>query len=368
MSKLIIHPGFHKTGTTALQMALSESRSALRKKGFFYPNTSGKAQHRAAWAVTEKVWGWEKRGGKKTDFAEWEKLERRLRKNKQTSIISSEFLSQADEDQLLTLKNRLADFQVQVIFTWRPLPMMLASSYQQYLKYGIKVSYEEWLHSVLETPGSSKLTPSFWKRNLHGDVISNWCEAFGSQNVSLIAVDESKPNYLYDSFSNLAGIPAGIIHEPKEKEINRSLTSSEAALLLEINRNFPTERDWDSYELNIRKGNIRALTSSENLDPGDEKLMTPKWALEKVIEINLSNVAKIKSLGINILGDIDRNDFATIPVGSNTPVEKISIATAARAIIGADMSSLDRLHGKVISKEFFSRLKKFLKAKFRFPR
>ena len=135
--------------------------------------------------------------------------------------------------------------------------------------------------------------------------MARWVEIFGRENVSLIAVDESKPTYLYETFAELAGIPKGILREPAHMEMNRSLTFTEAELLLEINRTYPKDGDWDSYEIFIRKGNIKALTRSEKHDPNDEKILTPDWAIAKAAELNSRNVAKIKSLGIKVIGDID---------------------------------------------------------------
>ena len=361
MKKLIIHPGFHKTGTTALQQALSEVRAELSQANFNYPRIAGTAHHRAARSVIEKTWGWKNRGGRSADPIEWKKLERKLSSNNGTAIISSEFFSEADQMQLANLAKLLSGVDVQVIFTWRPLPFMLASSYQQYLKYGMKKSYAEWLDSIFEVPGEAKFTPSFWKRNLHGDVVARWVETFGGENVSLIAVDETKPTYLYESFADLAGIPSGLLKEPVQVEINRSLTFTEASLLLEINRTYPNDGDWESYEIFIRKGNIKALTGSNKFEVSDEKILTPDWAIAKAAELNSQSVAQIKSLGIKIIGDIDRSDFSKIPTGLNKPVTTISIETVARAMIGVDMSSLQKMHGKAISKEFLYRAKRALK-------
>jgi len=361
LKKLIIHPGFHKTGTTALQQALNEVRAEMLEADFNYPRIAGNAHHRAARSVIEKTWGWKNRGGKSADAIEWKKLERKLSSNDGTAIISSEFFSEADQNQLANLTRRLDGVEVEVIFTWRPLPFMLASSYQQYLKYGLKKSYSEWLDSIFEVPGEAKFTPSFWKRNLHGDVVARWAETFGAENVSLIAVDESNPGYLYETFAELAGIPKGILREPAHLEMNRSLTFTEAALLLEINRTYPKDLDWDSYEIFIRKGNIKALTSSDKHEGTDEKILTPEWAIAKAAELNLQNVAKIKSLGIKVIGNLDRSDFSKIPTGLNAPVTTISIETVARSMIGVDMSSLHKMHGKAISKEFFHRAKRALK-------
>ena len=155
MKKLIIHPGFHKTGTTALQQALSEVRAEMLEADFNYPRIAGNAHHRAARSVIEKTWGWKNRGGKSANAIEWKKLEKKIGSRKDTAIISSEFFAEADPMQLANLAKRLEGIDVRVIFTWRPLPFMLASSYQQYLKYGLKKSYSEWLDSIFEV----QLTP-----------------------------------------------------------------------------------------------------------------------------------------------------------------------------------------------------------------
>ncbi len=157
MKKLIIHPGFHKTGTTALQQALSEVRDELSAKGFNYPKIAGNAHHRAAWSIIEKTWGWKKRGGRLMAPIEWQKLDRKLKSGKDAAIISSEFFSQASKEQLDNLAGKVKSTEVEVIFTWRPLPFMLASSYQQYLKYGLKLSYSEWLDSIFESSGKAKM-------------------------------------------------------------------------------------------------------------------------------------------------------------------------------------------------------------------
>ena len=358
MKKLIIHPGFHKTGTTALQQALTEAQTEMLGFNFEYPRITGNAHHRAAWAIIEKTWGWKKRGGKLVAPVEWQKLVDKVKSNKNTKIISSEFFSQANQTQIANLAQGIKGLDVQIIFTWRPLPFMLASSYQQYLKYGVKVSYSDWLESIFQTPGESKLTPSFWQRNLHGDVVARWAETFGAENISLVSVDDTNPDFLYESFARLAGIPEGIVKEPLKREMNRSLTFNEASLLLEINRSYPKDRNWNAYELFIRRGNIRALTGSDQYETSDEKIMTPDWAIAKAAEINSKSVGQIKSLGIKVIGDIDRNNFSRIPTGVNSPVTTISIETAARAMVGLDMTLLEKMHREDNSKEFFRRLKK----------
>ena len=111
---------------------------------------------------------------------------------------------------------------------------------------------------------------------------------------------------------------------------------------------------------------MRSLTGSNIYETSDDKIFTPEWAVAKAAEINLKSVEQIKSLGIKIVGDIDRNDFSKIPTGINSPVKTISISTAARAMIGVDMHLITRMPGKALSKELFRRLKKKLKRRLHF--
>ena len=70
--RIVIHAGFFKTGTTALQSSLAANREKLLQNGVLYPAlSSGNAdrstgQHRAAWAIKGRHWGWEGQGGNET--------------------------------------------------------------------------------------------------------------------------------------------------------------------------------------------------------------------------------------------------------------------------------------------------------------
>ena len=98
--KLIVHAGFHKTGTTALQSALFANIKALTKFGISYPEVGGKAQHKAIYSLMGKTWGWEDRGGVTATDKKWRDLLKQVRRAKRTALISSEFLCELNEEQI----------------------------------------------------------------------------------------------------------------------------------------------------------------------------------------------------------------------------------------------------------------------------
>jgi hypothetical protein len=334
--RLIIHAGFHKSGTTALQEAFDAQSEELKAAGITYPNINRRAHHRIAWSLIGKNWGWGKRGGEKVSPKEWQQLATSINaSDDETIIISSEFFSEMDGDAIRRLFSAIKGRKVQAVFTVRPLAKLLGSSYQQYLKYGIKADYEEWLHSVLDNPGESKINPTFWLRHFHGRVVGKWVDVLGSQAVTVIIVDESRPEFLFDSINSYLGLPQGFL-KSQDTGSNRSLTMEEIALLLEINRRFPKEREWNEYEVFIRNGLIRTITDSIAPSKTSSKLLTPKWAIDKGNEIGALNKRELIATKAKIVGDIDSLDSAQVPEGEAVYPQHISIEIVAQAMLTFD--------------------------------
>ena len=359
--RLVIHAGFHKSGTTALQEAFDAQSDELRSAGILYPNIGRKAHHRIAWALTGRTWGWTKRGGEKTPRKEWDVFVKSANKSKEeTILISSEFFSELDGDAIRTIFSEIKGRKVEVVFTVRPLVKLLASSYQQYLKYGIKVDYNEWLHSVLDNPSKSKISPTFWKRHHHGQVVARWADVLGPNNVTVIIVDETKPEFLFSSMNSYLGLPSGFL-KSQETGSNRSLTMEEIALLIELNRRFPEDRDWDEYEVFIRGGYIRALTDHVKPSPDSEKLLTPQWAIDKGNEIGAQNKRDLITTKAKIIGDIESLDSAKVPAGESQYPVKVSIDVISQAMLTFDKSLVGRLPIRWLQRSMAKRYKGKLK-------
>jgi hypothetical protein len=334
--QLILHVGFHKSGTSALQESFAEQRQELHAAGVLYPSIGRKAHHRIAWALTQRAWGWKKRGGEVTPFKHFSKMASLItRSNSPKIVLSSEFFSELTAEQIQKIVSGIRGREVKILFTLRPLAKLLGSSYQQYLKYGTKADYVEWLHSVLDEPGVSKINPTFWQRHMHGDVVTKWVDAFGKDNVSVLIVDESRPEFLYESLNEYLGLAPGFL-KPQVTGSNRSLSLEEVSLLLELNRRFPKERQWNEYLIFIRNGYIRQLTDHVPLKEGSKKLLTPKWAVEKANALATESKTKIKNLGVKVYGEIETLDSATVPEGEPDYSSSIDIATVAQAMLGFD--------------------------------
>jgi len=359
--QLILHVGFHKSGTTALQEAFFKQREKLLENEVLYPNIGRSAHHKVAWALTQRPWGWKNRGGELTPHRVFSKMVRLINSSRVKKVVlSSEFFSELDLENIRKIKAEVKNRDVRVLFTIRPLAKLLSSSYQQYLKYGTAVDYVAWLHSVLDEPGVSKVNPTFWKRHMHGQVIESWCEVFGADAIKVLVVDEQRPEFLFEEADSLLGLPLGTL-KAQETGSNRSLSLEEIALLLELNRRFPKERDWSEYLLFIRNGYVRQLTDHLPYRQGSTKLPTPKWAIDKANSLAAISKQQIKSLGVQVAGELETLDSAQIEEGEPDYPTTIDIETVASAMLGFNRKITRRLPSSWLIAEIIRRVK----AKFR---
>ncbi|NDA82359.1 MAG: hypothetical protein EBY01_04795, partial [Actinobacteria bacterium] len=356
--KLVIHPGFHKSGTTALQEALSEHRKELKANGVLYPSIGTKTHHRAAWSLNGTVWGWKKRGGEQVSTKIWENLVRRINSSSdETVILSSEFFSELDGEKIRKIGHDFKNRELEIIFTLRPLAKLLPSSYQQYLKYGMKIKYDDWLHEIFNNREKTKVSPTFWMRHEHSKVIARWVDTFGSRKVTVLIADESRPSFLFEEVNDFLGLPKGTLVAAKRGS-NRSLSMEEISLLLELNNQFPKERSWDEYEVFIRDGYIRELTDHVSPANDNERLLTPQWAIDRANEMGSETLKDLRNYGIRVIGNLESLGNSTVPMGQSMYPERIDIKTAASAMLAFDEKRVNKFPVKWLLKSLRIRVRK----------
>lgn len=301
---VLLHVGVHKTGTTAIQAALADARSDLLTHGVRYPGKL-QAQHRAALALLGRPWGWNSRGGSVMDQRHFDSLVRRSNKHTGRVVISSEFFCEAPEDKARETVEALGGPEkVTVVVTLRNLGKLLPSSWQQYLKYGLTTGYEKWLEDVFATPGSSKISPTFWRRHDHGEVLRRWAAAVGPGNVNVLVLEDVDRSAQFHAFEQMLDVPEGVLVSRMDLTSNRSMTAAEAELLVRLNKQVKKQMQWTDYVRLVRRGVALRMVEGRTPDPDEPKLVTPDWALDAAAEQGAKSVAAIEELGVNVYGDL----------------------------------------------------------------
>jgi hypothetical protein len=281
---------------------------------------------------------------------------RQVRKNSGTVLLSSEFFAEAKDHHVAKARRDLGSVPVTIVFTVRPFAKILASSYQQFLKFGVKVRYEEWLEHVFTKKNESTITPTFWNRVQIDEIVERWGRHFGIENVVVLLADESKPDFIFHEFTKILDVPEAVLPIP-EIGGNRSMTLEETELLYQINNIYDRRAGWEQYRALIRDGYVRYLADHTKAEPGAERLRTPEWAVDEARRINHKQFQRLREMRIAIRGDLD--GFVDTPVltGGYTAPEQITIRLAAEFLASYTYSSLRFFPVRVLITELRRRFK-----------
>lgn len=330
---VVLHIGVHKTGTTALQAALADARDDLAEHSVRYPGRR-QAHHAAAIAVIGKTWGWTNNGGQRKDLRNFDRLSRQIAAHPGRVIVSSEHWCESPDEVAAQTVAAFGPERVQVVITLRNVGNLLSSSYQQYLKYGLKARYEPWLENLFAKDDGSRMSPSFWLRNHHDVVIERWARVVGPERVTAIVLENVDRDAMFIAFAQMLGLPAEVLTSRMDLTSNRSMTAQEAELLRRVNVGVKAEMNWTQYEQLVRYGVARTIVEGREPGPDEPRLVTPDWALDAAAERGAAAAQRIAALGINVVGDLDAL-AARIP--SQAPVDpaammELPMDVAVRAI------------------------------------
>ncbi|PXX88878.1 hypothetical protein DIT71_16955 [Marinobacter vulgaris] len=188
--KLLLHVGFPKTGTTAIQSYFSVNREIFKGGGALYPksgDTSYSGQAGLALAAKKQL------------SRPFEMLAKEvLNSGCDTIVISSEYFFMLEEDAINFLSQSLTDYEVKVIAYFRRQDARIESGYLQVLRdseFRFSGSIENYM-SFLE---------KFPRRTDYYRFIVPWARAFGRSAISIGIYDEVKPK-LIDDFLTRCGL------------------------------------------------------------------------------------------------------------------------------------------------------------------
>jgi hypothetical protein len=297
----LLHIGFPKTGTSALQTSLQAARDRLPDLGVVYPGTG--RYHRsasiAAIGVKPRI------GDRKPHPRNWQTLVDQVKEaGDRRVIISSEWFCEADDEAAQRIVDGLGGDSVHLVVTLRPLTKILPSSWQQYVQNGLRKPYDGWLRGMLLEPPYDRPTATFWRRHRHDEVIARWAKIVGSDRVTALVVDESDPAFLLRQFEQLSGLPDGTLE--LQPRTNASMSRPQTELVRRLNQAF-REREWPDglYHDVIRKGVAEHVPHGLERSAPGVPIVTPQWALERAGEIGAAAAREIAASGVRVVGDLD---------------------------------------------------------------
>lgn len=329
----LVHVGPHKTGTTALQSALHQARESMLEQGVRYVARQQHDARAARWITQRMVAG----TNPKRSERRWKQAVAILREETtDRRVFSSEFLSDATDEQIATIVDQVGVEDLWIAITLRPLAKILPSQYQQSLQRQGGRVYDGYLRSVLEPDPATPLPPQFWLRHRHDRLAARWASHVGADHVAVVVLDPTDHAFLPHAFEGLLGLSPDTLASVAAKE-NRSLTAAEAELLRLYNSSYLQVGLQPAHYSRLMahlKDHIKARTPG----PDEARLVTPDWAIERANEIGAEMATNLRALGATVLGDLDLLSGVAPSGVADTPPTPTQIDIATAAWFGAGLA------------------------------
>jgi hypothetical protein len=200
----------------------------------------------------------------------------------------------------------------------------------QYVCDGVSVAWDDWLHAMFDARGT-KVTPGFWRRHRHHELVARWADVVGPDHLTVLAVREGDRGGVLRDAEGILGLEPGFLHE-QEALGNRSLTWPEVEAVRRFNQR--VRRDGLSrMELQrVMHFGASRFIKDEPADPAAPRIELPDWVLPLVRAEADANVAGIRGTGVRVVGDLAA--LAEVPPPSGRPLPDGAGDPAVAASLG----------------------------------
>ena len=330
-TKVILHVGAPKTGTSFVQDLMFHNRDALARQGILYPADRFDAHFLAALDLMDLDWG----GLEKQSVGAWERLAERVREWDGTVVISHEILARASRAQVRRALDSFGDAEVHVVLSARDLVRQIPAEWQENVKHRRAVSYAEFLEKITDPERPGRLASWFWGVQEVPDILHRWGSDLPPDRVHLVTVPKpgAPQDLLWERFASVFGIDP----EPLERQENRanpSLGVPESALVRRINArvNGGVLANHHYRELVRELLAHRALSARR----GSTRLALPPEVRQWAVDLSETWIKALDSRGYHVVGTLEdlRPDADAAPfVDPDHPDEEQVADAAMHAIV-----------------------------------
>ncbi len=254
--KLFLHIGSHKTGSTALQVFLTENRNLLLKDGILYPDIgcpefSRHGQHLLAWLFFTTPGYLPVFEGNVIEKSTLEEMNlvseiksAALSEGINSIILSSEEFSVLRPSEIDTLSKNLVDFDVEVIIYLRRQDRYLESS------YSTSVLYSGYIKNFSDYLNAQRMNLNYY------ELVKNWENSFGGRVYVRSYEDPEIKKDIVSDFCKLININNGL-YTLSDNRINESISVH----AVEVIRGLKL-RGWTNENLTFLRKKLAKLYSS----------------------------------------------------------------------------------------------------------
>jgi hypothetical protein len=291
----LLHIGPHKTGSTAIQVALFAVRDELPAFGVWVP--SGRRRRFAA--STERF------AAKPTFEAPlplWGALVDEVAEAGEVRVcVSDELFGKARARVAAKIVGDLGGGRGHVLAVARRYDAHLPSQWQEPVKAGRTETYDEWLRLVLGSE-PHKERSNVWVAHDTPALVRRWTRLVGAEHFTLVVADETDHGQLPRLFEQMLGLLPGLLvpdpHRSSYALAPHDVELTRRADVSLIEHGVPPRR----YRV-VLGHRARELAAARAPLPGPHRVPLPGWAIERVETLSRSRALAVDRLSVRVVGD-----------------------------------------------------------------
>jgi hypothetical protein len=345
-SRLILHIGLQKSGTTYLQELIASGAGELAEAGIVYPvSPPGKRRRRtenhewASYGLLGPEYPWVSEQRAAAEKGAWKSLERQVARTKGTVLLSAEALSVIRTPAIRALLDQLGVDDVEIVVTARSLSRSLPSLWQQHVRNGRRLGFARYLDML----GEQRRLPAarveedgelhLWRAFAIGRLARRWAREVGESRVRVVTSPGRPPELLWARFAEAIGVP-GFTFRAKEvagRPVHTGLTAPEAVVLTSLNATLATA-GWSPDQARRLRETVLTKGFQARAERGPRITIPERWR-SCVAEWSAEDVAELLDSGVTLIGDAA--DLRSEPAREDVPpptIEEVAAAGAAAVL------------------------------------
>ncbi|WP_202125753.1 hypothetical protein [Actinomadura physcomitrii] len=345
-SKVILHIGQQKSGTTYLQDVLGHIAEPLaREAGILYPDSIREVlpgaienHERATRGLLGDEYPWVSSEVAAGERDKWLRLTEKVRAWPGTVLISAEALSVIRSAAVARLLAEFGGADVEVVITTRRLDRSLPSLWQQHVRNGRQSTIGEYFAALVEQRErgpeaiEAELDLHLWRAFGLGGLVRRWAAAVGPDRVRVVINPGSPPDLLWRRFAAAVGAHGCAGRPPEDVRARRThggLTGEETELMVALNRRLE-ESGWSTFERRALREEI-LLNGLLVRDERGGPVAVPEPVREAVAAWAEEDMAVLRRSGVEFVGRLD--ELRPVPDapdgGAAAPSGRVAEAAAA---------------------------------------
>jgi len=309
-SRVYLHVGEPKTGTTFVQQAMWSNRARLATQGVMLPGYNHRDHSRASRDLRGAVRLADDPAG--SWAGEWDVLTGQALRAGGAAVISDEVLAACNPRQADRAVRSLLPAEVHVVLTVRDIASLLPAEWQETVKCRGTVPWEQWLADVIGSTSAADRRRRSWFWTVHDTlaILQMWSQHIPPDHVHVITMPRQGPaEALWARFASVLGIDSSRIDVPSTP-VNCSLGLAEAEFLRRMNQALPNSMPYWFYTRNIKRILAQNVLSARLPQP---RLALPPGQQAWAAEQSEILVTALRDSKYHIVGDL--RDLLSVPAG-----------------------------------------------------